>query len=170
MDRRCAGSSNCRLATLTARSIDGDLHTFAQAGMLRSRQLGPAIGGPRCGLGASLSPLKAAGEAAMNQAALVHAGVFYIVVIQPLLLVTFIRAVIQAPPGPADSASRSAPGSPAPQVAGPQAPEWPRLRAGAAWPPGHPAGVPDETGYVGRHATRGGPPWGPAPKPPGADR
>jgi hypothetical protein len=104
----------------------------------------------------------------MNQAALVHAGILYVVVVQPLLLVMFIRAVIQAPPGPADSASRSVPGPPVLQVAAPQPPEWSRLRAGAAWPPAPPAGMPDETGYVGRHASPGGPPWGPAPKPPGA--
>jgi hypothetical protein len=105
----------------------------------------------------------------MNQAALVHAGILYVVVVQPLLLVMFIRAVIQAPAGPADSASRSAPGPPVLQVAAPQAPEWPRLRAGAAWPPARPAGASDETGYVGKHVSRGGPPWEPAPKPPGAD-
>jgi hypothetical protein len=105
----------------------------------------------------------------MNQAALVHTGIFYIVVVQPLLLVLFVRAVIQAPLGPADSASHPVPGPPAPQVPASQPAEWSQLRAAATWPPAGPAGESGETGYVGKHATRGGPPWAPAPKPPGAD-
>ena len=103
----------------------------------------------------------------MSHAALVNAGILYIVVVQPLLLVVFIRAVIRAPAGPADSASDPAPE--APEVDAPAAPGPARLPVRPmTWPPSgalSPRGEPD---YVGRHVAQGGPPWGPAPKPPGA--
>jgi len=101
----------------------------------------------------------------MSHAALVNAGLFYIVVVQPLLLVVFLRAVSRAPSGPVDSPSHPVPEPPASQVS---APEPARLPARAPWPPAEALGLSDEGGYVGRHATRGGPPWGPAPRPPGA--
>lgn len=101
----------------------------------------------------------------MSHAALVNAGLFYIVAFQPLLLVVFIRAVSQAPSGSPDSASGPVPGPPVPQVS---APGPAGLPARAAWPPAGAAGPSEQAGYVGRHATRGGPPWGPAPRPPGA--
>ena|SRR5215510_5230103 len=104
----------------------------------------------------------------MSHAALVNAGLLYIVVVQPLLLVVFVRAVIRAPSEPADSPSHPEPEQPAPQVAAPPPPEPTRLPARPAGRPGDAVGSSGETGYVGRHATRGGPPWGPAPKPPGA--
>jgi hypothetical protein len=104
----------------------------------------------------------------MSHAALVNAGIFYVVFIQPLLLVMFVRAVSRAPSGPADSASDPVPDPLAPDVSAPQPREPARLPARAAWPPADAVGSSTETGYVGRHATRGGPPWGPAPKPPGA--
>ena len=101
----------------------------------------------------------------MSHAALVNAGLFYVVVVQPLLLLVFLRAVSRAPSGPPDSPSHPVPAPPAPKVAAPQSPGLP---ARAAWPPADAVGASGEAGYVGRHATRGGPPWGPAPKPPGA--
>ena len=104
----------------------------------------------------------------MSHAALVNAGLLYIVVVQPLLLVMFIRAVVRAPSGPPDSPSHPVPGPPTPQVSAPQSPEPTRRPARVPWPPADAAGLSGEAGYVGRHATRGGPPWGPAPKPPGA--
>jgi hypothetical protein len=107
----------------------------------------------------------------MSHAALVNAGLFYIVVVQPILLVLFIRAVIRAPAGPVDSPSHE-PEQPEPQVSAlPQPPQPARLPVrAAAWPPSSAVGQPDEADYVGRHIAQGGPPWGPAPKPPGASR
>jgi hypothetical protein len=103
----------------------------------------------------------------MSHATLVNVGLFYIVVVQPLLLVLFVGAVGRAPSGPPDSPHRPVPGSPAPEILAPEPPEPARLPARATWPTGDTAGPSGETGYVGRHAIRGGPPWGPAPKPPG---
>jgi hypothetical protein len=104
----------------------------------------------------------------MSHAALVNVGLFYIVVIQPLLLVMFVWAVSRAPSGPPDSASRPVPEPPAPEVSASRHEESARLPAGLTWPSVDTVGSSSETGYVGRHGTRGGPPWGPAPKPPGA--
>jgi len=105
----------------------------------------------------------------MSHAALVNAGIIYIVIVQPLLLVIFVRAVIRAPYVPADSASRLAAEPPAPQASAPEQPEpaMPPVRP-AAWPSSGAIGPSAEPDYVGRHVARGGPPWGPAPKPPGA--
>lgn len=100
----------------------------------------------------------------MSHAALVNAGLIYILVIQPLLLVMFVRAISRAPSGPADSASDPVPEPVAPEISASQPPE----PARGPWPPADALDPSTETGYVGRHATRGGPPWGPAPKPPGA--
>ena len=104
----------------------------------------------------------------MSHAALVNAGLFYVVVIQPLLLVMFVRAVRRAPSGPPDSASHPVPEPPAPEVSASRQAEPARLPASAPWHPADAVGSSSEIGYVGRHSTRSGPPWGPAPKPPGA--
>jgi hypothetical protein len=104
----------------------------------------------------------------MSHAALVNVGFFYIVVIQPLLLVLFVRAVRRAPSGPPDSASHPVPEPPAPEVAASEQAEPARLPARVPWPAVDAVGSSSEAGYVGRHGTRGGPPWGPAPRPPGA--
>jgi len=107
----------------------------------------------------------------MSHSALVNAGLFYVVVVQPLLLVIFVWAVSRAPSGPPDTPSHPEPESPAPQVSAPQPSqllEPAGLPVMAPWPSAEPVGSPGETDYVGRHATRGGPPWGPAPRPPGA--
>ena len=104
----------------------------------------------------------------MSHAALVNVGLFYIVVIQPLLLVTFVRAVRRAPSGPPDSADRPVPEPLAHEVPASQRAEPARLPARLPWPPADAVGSSGGTGYVGRHGTEGGPPWGPAPKPPGA--
>ena len=73
--------------------------------------------------------LRRSQEVAMSHAALVNVGLFYIVVIQPLLLVLFVRAVRRAPPGPADSARRLVPEPPAPEVSASQQAEPARLPA-----------------------------------------
>ena len=104
----------------------------------------------------------------MSHSALVNVGLFYVVVSQPLLLVLFVRAVSRAPSGPPDSAGHSVPEPPAPEVSASQHAEPTRLPAKLPWPPADAVGSSSETGYVGRHGTRSGPPWGPAPKPPGA--
>ena len=70
----------------------------------------------------------------MSHAALVNVGVIYIVIVQPLLLVIFIRAVIRAPYAPADSESHPAAEPPAPQVYVPEPAMLP-VRP-ATWPPG----------------------------------
>jgi len=105
----------------------------------------------------------------MSHAALVNAGIIYIVIVQPLLLVIFVRAVIRAPYGPADSASRPGAEPPAPQASAPEQPEPAMLPVRrTTWPPSGAVGPSGEPDYVGRHVAQGGPPWGPAPKPPGA--
>lgn len=104
----------------------------------------------------------------MSHAALVNVGLFYIVVIQPLLLVMFVRAVRRAPSGPPDSASHPALEPPAPGVPASQQPEPAGLPMRVPWPATNAAGSSSDNGYVARHGTHGGPPWGPAPKPPGA--
>ena len=124
------------------------------------------MGGPQGGQAATLVPWSSQ-EAAVSHAALVNVGLLYIVVVQPILLVVFIWAVSRAPSGTPDSPGHPAPGPLEPQVSAPRAPEPARLAARAPWPPAD-MEQPGETGYVGRHATRGGPPWEPAPKPPGA--
>ena len=103
----------------------------------------------------------------MSHAALVNAGILYIVVVQPLLLVMFIWAVIRAPSGPAAPASDPVP-EPL-EVSAPQPPGPARLPVRpTTWPPSGAVRLHDEPDYVGRHVAQGGPPWGPAPKPPGA--
>jgi len=106
----------------------------------------------------------------MSHAALVNAGLLYIVVVQPLLLVMFIRAVILAPAGPADSPSNLKPKPPEGPVAAPapRTAALPRRQPRAAWPADSTASQPSDDGYSARHAIRNEPPWGPAPKPPGA--
>jgi hypothetical protein len=104
----------------------------------------------------------------MSHAALVNVGLFYIVVIQPLLLVLFVWTVSRAPSGPPDSARRPVPEPPAREVSASQQAEPGRLPARVPWPGADAVGSSSEAGYVGRHGTRGGPPWGPAPRPPGA--
>jgi hypothetical protein len=104
----------------------------------------------------------------VSHAALVNVGLVYIVVVQPILLIVFVWAVSRAPSGPPDSPSHPVPGSLALQVPMPRSLEPARLPARAPWPPADAVEQPGTTGYLGRHATREGPPWGPAPKPPGA--
>jgi hypothetical protein len=103
----------------------------------------------------------------MSHAALVNVGLFYVVVIQPLVLVIFVRAARRAPSGPPDSA-HPAQETPAHEVPASQQAEPARLPARVPWPPADAVGSSGGTGYVGRHGAGGGPPWGPAPKPPGA--
>jgi hypothetical protein len=124
-------------------------------------------------------------------------GIFFLVLFLALLLVLFIYAVIRVPPDRADSQEQPvldqpepppAPTAPAPQ---PLPVRQPRTLASpvaaspvAASPVAAPAapafGGSSNGGYAARHATvavpvitapkvSGGPPWGPAPKPPGLE-
>lgn len=98
----------------------------------------------------------------MSHATLVNDGLWVLMIVSAVLLVTFISAVAGMPPELARPAEGPAPGlgqrtAPLPQE-GPPVP-LPRRH------------VDDGAGYVARHASpRSGPPWGPAPKPPGVDR
>ncbi len=117
------------------------------------------------GTGATLAAIEGAGRQVVSHAALVKDGLFFFVVLLALLLVMFLYAVIRAPLEAAGPASRPAPEPPTPPRPDHENPiiDWPR-----PWPPGGTMGQPDD-GYVGRHANPHGPPWEPAPKPPGLD-
>jgi hypothetical protein len=116
----------------------------------------------------------------MSHATLADDGLLGFVVLLTLLLMTFLYAVIRAPLEPEDS--------PEPPViktlvlSPPAPPALPaRSRPQAAALPAGPAGQYGDASYAARHATAvvavirppavsGGPPWGPAPKPPGLVR
>ena len=125
-------------------------------------------------------------------------GIFFLVLFLALLLVLFIYAVIRVPPELADSQEQpvldlpepppSAPTAPAPQPLPVRRPRTltppvpaPPVPAPPVSAPAAPAfGGSSNGGYAARHATvavpvitppkvSGGPPWGPAPKPPGLE-
>jgi hypothetical protein len=93
----------------------------------------------------------------MNHAAPGNDVLFWSIMVLALLLVTFVRASIRAPNEPVRNPAQAFPelAEPAEQEAQ-TVPPLPRRFAG-------------DSGYVARHASYGGPPWGPAPKPPGVD-
>jgi hypothetical protein len=92
----------------------------------------------------------------MSHTDLVNVALFCFVALMALLLVMFLYAVIRGPRQPASL----------PVWTDPESPEPAQARQRATWPPG--AGrQPDDIEYLPRHATPGGPPWGPAPRPPG---
>jgi hypothetical protein len=120
-------------------------------------------------------------------------GIFFLVLFLALLLVLFIYAVIRVPPELAESQEQpvldlpapppSAPTAPAPQPLPVRRPRTlaPPVAASPVPAPAAPAfGGSSNGGYAARHATvavpvitppkvSGGPPWGPAPKPPGLE-
>jgi hypothetical protein len=93
----------------------------------------------------------------MNHAALVNDVLSWSVILAALLLVTFVRASIRARYEPPPAPARVFPEPAEPAGAGVQA------------APSLPKRVVTEPDYVARHAVVSGPPWGPAPKPPGVD-
>jgi hypothetical protein len=102
----------------------------------------------------------------MSLAALVRDGLPYFVTLLTVLLVMFIYATIRAAPETVRPVSQ-------PEDE-PLVPSWPEQDdATLGWPPRQaswPGEAADETAEAGplvRRATRGGPPWGPAPRPPG---
>ena len=122
----------------------------------------------------------------MTHAALTNAALFVFLVFMTVLLVSFVGAVIAAPPAPPAPAGEA----PAPltvqplarPAAQPPSPPLPRRRplatasaAGAAnWSTDADAASPNGAAMpaytrVDRLKVSGGPPWGPAPKPPGPD-
>ncbi len=120
-------------------------------------------------------------------------GIFFLVLFLALLLVLFIYAVIRVPPELADSQEHPVldlpePPPPAPTAPAPQPLPVRRPRTLAPPVPAPPVPAPpapafggsSNGGYAARHATvavpvitapkvSGGPPWGPAPKPPGLE-
>jgi hypothetical protein len=120
-------------------------------------------------------------------------GIFFLVLFLALLLVLFIYAVIRVPPELADSQEQPVldqpeppplvPTAPAPQPLPVRRPRTlaPPVAAPSVAAPAAPAfGGSSNGGYAARHATvavpvitapkvSGGPPWGPAPKPPGLE-
>jgi hypothetical protein len=112
-------------------------------------------------------------------------GIFFLVLFLALLLVLFIYAVIRVPPELAESQEQPvldlpAPPPPAPTAPAPQPLPVRRPRTLASPAPAPAFGGSSNGGYAARHATvavpvitppkvSGGPPWGPAPKPPGLE-
>jgi hypothetical protein len=122
-------------------------------------------------------------------------GIFFLVLFLTLLLLLFIYAVIRVPPELAGSQEQPVldlpePPAPAPPAAGPQplpvrrprapAPPAPPVPSASPAPSAGAFGQSSNGGYAARHATvavpvitppkvSGGPPWGPAPKPPGLE-
>ena len=115
-------------------------------------------------------------------------GIFFLVLFLALLLVLFIYAVIRVPPELADSQEQPVldlPEPPPPALTAPAPQPLPVRRPRTLAPPvpASPApafGGSSNGGYAARHATvavpvitppkvSGGPPWGPAPKPPGLE-
>lgn len=93
-------------------------------------------------------------------------------IVLALLLAVFIGAVIRAPAQPATEPAQA---GPAPGAAEPApAPKLPvrKPAASGARPPASasPARAHGPGGYLPKHGVRGGPPWGPAPRPPGIGR
>ena len=106
----------------------------------------------------------------MSHAALVKDGLLGYVVLLAVLLPLFTYAAIRTPPEPAMPPARPASRPPA-LPALPALPVLPAQASRTGWPPLAAPEQPDDAGYVARHATpRGGPPWGPAPRPPGLIR
>jgi hypothetical protein len=110
-------------------------------------------------------------------------GIFFLVLFLALLLVLFIYAVIRVPPELADSQEQPVLDLPAPPPPAPTAPPpqpLPVRRPRTLAPPAPAFGGSSNGSYAARHATvavpvitpptvSGGPPWGPAPKPPGLE-
>ncbi len=93
----------------------------------------------------------------MNHAAPVNDVLFWPIILSALLLLTFVRASIRMPAEPSRTPAQGVPEPAEPAGADAQAPRpLPKRFAGGS-------------GYVARHASADGPPWGPAPKPPGAN-
>ena len=102
----------------------------------------------------------------MSHAAVVKDGLFYFVTLLTILLVMFIYAAIRTAPEIVRQVSQ--PDAEPPVSARPdqEDPTLGWLPRQASWP-GEAEDQPAGAGPVVRRATRGGPPWGPAPRPPG---
>lgn len=110
-------------------------------------------------------------------------GAFFLVLFLALLLILFIYAVITMPPEAAGSEEQPALDTPAPALPAPSAPApepLPVRRPRTVTSQPGAFGQSGNGGYAARHATvavpvitspkvSGGPPWGPAPKPPGVE-
>jgi hypothetical protein len=110
----------------------------------------------------------------VSHAAVYSEVLFWFVVVLTLLLVMFIGVVVRTPPGTADSPQPpefSAPAPPAPPLVWrPQAAAFAGAggrSARAGYRPRHAGALKPELMVAGRLQVPGGPPWEPAPKPPG---
>lgn len=90
----------------------------------------------------------------MSHAASADDVLFWSVLLSALLLATFVRASIRGPSEPPRTPAQAFP-----------EPAEPEVQAASPLP----NRVVGDSGYVARHAVASGPPWGPAPKPPGVD-
>jgi hypothetical protein len=105
----------------------------------------------------------------MTHASLASDVLFWFIIAAMLLLAAFVIAAIRAPM----EASRPFPRPAAPPEAAPPEPALappPLPRRRAASPPADAPSQSNGVSYPPRHAASGGPPWGPAPKPPGIDQ
>jgi hypothetical protein len=103
----------------------------------------------------------------MSHAAVVKDGLLCFVTLLTVLLVLFVYVTVRTSPEVARPPTQPD-AEPPPVPARPDLDDptlgWPPRRA--SWP-GEAADQPAGAGPVVRRATRGGPPWGPAPRPPG---
>lgn len=116
-------------------------------------------------------------EAPVSHAAVYSEVLFWFLVALTLLLVIFIGVVVRTPPGAADSPQP--PESSAPEPRPPPRPlfvRWPEAAvsagagersARAGYRPRHAGAMKPELMVAGGRQVPGGPPWEPAPKPPG---
>jgi hypothetical protein len=103
----------------------------------------------------------------MSHAAVVKDGLFCFVTLLTVLLVLFVYVTVRTSPEVARPPTQLD-AEPPPVPARPDLDDptfgWPPRQA--SWPD-EAADQPAGAGPVVRRATRGGPPWGPAPRPPG---
>ena len=113
----------------------------------------------------------------MSHAAVYSEVLFWFVVVLTLLLVVFIGVVVRTPSGAADSTQPPESSAPAPPPRPrPLFVRWPGAvvsagaggrSAHAGYRPRHAGALKPELMVAGRLQVPGGPPWEPAPKPPG---
>jgi hypothetical protein len=100
----------------------------------------------------------------MSHASLASNGLLWLIIAFTLLLALFVLAAIREPL----EASRPSSGMATSPEPAPPPPPLPRREPIS--PTADAVSQKASTGYPPRHATSGGPPWGPVPKPPGIER
>ncbi len=152
------------------------IFAFRQVAARRQAHMIPSVpsaragqGCPRSGAGGGAAKVDRP-EAPVSHAAVVDDVLLCLAIVLALLLAAFIGAAIRAPAQPAIEPVQA---GPAPAMSGPApAPKLPVRNPARARPPASasPARAQGRSGYLPKHAVHGGPPWGPAPRPPGIDR